>query len=436
MKKLYGIVTKLLFQQFTVHPLIALLLVLEIAMSVGLFASMRSHVSNSEEKIKKYESVHGKKNYFGLREQLNDIDYKYFMRDSGGRYRKTLKLIEEMQACKDFNFSMLRNQFIEINQKYDESFLYGYDEGCANKDGFSIDGKTYYQTKCLQVSKKFFNEFIVSVEAGRAFSDDDYRHSMNDGDEIPVLVGNNFKKHVKLGETLTGFYLNRTFKYKIIGFLSKDSYFFDTGNGGRLVPCENHVIMPAVYLKPDHDSDFDRMRALQLIEGIISTDKSYEELSDIFDSLKRKVGVAKSGFNIFSPDYAENRNGFRIFSTYASMTKQVMARMWLALTALIFLSIFTVSISIRRIINEKRHELSIALMLGAPFRVLAFAVFAVIFAAFALGGVLSFLFALNISFSAFLESLLLMLAMLTISFMVSLLDIKRIDIASAVKGRE
>lgn len=84
----------------------------------------------------------------------------------------------------------------------------------------NIDGNEIYFNG-LAINETTIEKFDLSLLEGRKFSTNEYEDTSN---TLPVILGYNFKKFLKLGDELKIFSENPEQRIKVIGFLKKDSY--------------------------------------------------------------------------------------------------------------------------------------------------------------------------------------------------------------------
>lgn len=417
------------------RKLIVLLLVLEVSICLGLYAGLRTHQLRSKSKVDTYNALHGEKSYFVLREYMNDIDYQLYLKDDGSRYFSLLELVNQLFLSDDFDFVVMRDQHLELTNKVDDRFLLDYESGNGNKDGFSCEGVQYYPLKCLQVSEEFFGEFIVSVESGRAFSSDDYIAPTQRPATIPILLGNGYKDFLPIGSRQSGFYMDQYFSFEVVGLLSKESFFFSR-EANKLVPCENYIIMPAMIPNLTSTTHFDRARILQLAEGLIVTKMPFKQAENALSETKRATNTTHLNIGIADPNPSTDEHNTTIFDTYSSMNDSILIGIALSLANLIWVSVFTISITIRRIINEKRHEIGLLQMLGTPTYAIFAGICITLGAVFIAGWGIAALVNGVSNISLLVEMAAVSTLMLLLSLVAVFAEIMNIDIALAVKGKE
>lgn len=144
--------------------------------------------------------------YLGLQHETNPLE----LADS----------TETLDGFKDI-FSLLQ----ALPYKYYE--LYQQPLDCSADQGTFFDA--YFQeyrdscehAQCVQISENIQADFNLPLMSGRLLRLEDYEHT--NGSVIPVLMGCDYSKTYKIGDTFSGNYLFSPFTFEIVGFLSEGS---------------------------------------------------------------------------------------------------------------------------------------------------------------------------------------------------------------------
>ena len=124
------------------------------------------------------------------------------------------------------------------------------EEGCS-KSEFSLvqassDGKTTSWSQCF-ADKEYFNVFgIPRMESGRFFSDEEFNLTYEGGSVVPIILGYDFKKYCKIGDTFEAFVtyeINESVTVKVIGFIKENETYVDK-NGDKLYSYDRQVVLP------------------------------------------------------------------------------------------------------------------------------------------------------------------------------------------------
>lgn len=104
-------------------------------------------------------------------------------------------------------------------------------------------------------------------------------------------------------------------KFKIIGFVSEDSFFYDNVKKG-MISCGRYIFMP-VFMNLSYD-DVGMMALDQYIQSYIYTHGQYEKVREDVENIIEECGLSTDYIG-FMNDNTSDEN-VDLFSTYASMT--------------------------------------------------------------------------------------------------------------------
>lgn len=106
--------------------------------------------------------------------------------------------------------------------------------------GYDVSHSTPDTYNSLQINNEFIKHFELAVEQGRLFNKQDFFYKNN---VLPIVMGNEYLPYCKLGDKIKVYYLGKNFNCKIVGFLSKESYF---NNGYDLESLDRYILMPSL----------------------------------------------------------------------------------------------------------------------------------------------------------------------------------------------
>jgi len=110
---------------------------------------------------------------------------------------------------------------------------------------FNQNGDSYERLYSYYVDSQYLDYFKVKLSEGEYFNEEDYFY---DGEYIPVLMGDKFKKYYSLGEEFQamdyGFNEPRTFK--IIGFIAPNQYFTPSNAPTEVYSYDTRVLIPYI----------------------------------------------------------------------------------------------------------------------------------------------------------------------------------------------
>ena len=113
------------------------------------------------------------------------------------------------------------------------------------------NGKTYLWNNelCANINTIYIDEDLnkickLSVSDGKTLGNGDFNKESSD--IIPILVGSNFSKYVKLGDDFTTMSGGKKFRYKTVGILKENSEFITSGRHmvSSLESLNDKIVMP------------------------------------------------------------------------------------------------------------------------------------------------------------------------------------------------
>lgn len=136
----------------------------------------------------------------------------------------------------------------------------------------NLKGKKVYVTplKAIQIGKYAFNTYFNKVEDGHGFNNSDFIYESNN--DIPVILGNEYKNYYNLGDIIEVNYLEQNVKLIIIGFFEKD---LSISINGNLYNLDTYICSPHFDIediKDGKDKLFQQRYYLQKNNGYIQLD--------------------------------------------------------------------------------------------------------------------------------------------------------------------
>lgn len=170
---------------------------------------------------------------------FDDTEVEFFSRIDNIQILK--KLYDWETNNKSFDFIVANTQDIgTADNRIPLNYSINYHLG----DTIGEDGIFGFES--LQINKKFIDYFDIKVENGRLFTNEDYRYSNN----IPIIVGNNYKNILNLGDHFEVYFLGEKFVATVIGILNENSYY---NNGYDLESLDSKLILPSFEFLSDED---------------------------------------------------------------------------------------------------------------------------------------------------------------------------------------
>lgn len=192
------------------------------------------------------------------------------------RFRKSEKNMQT--ACSFYNllnneeyiaFLSMFNQPVAVSHfKGSQKFRYAYGTEMSDTGVYEDSGLIVEDIKAFQLNEKAFRFYNLTVSEGQ---EPDWEAINYQGDEIPVLLGSNYKAVYGLGGEIEGLYYFKKIKFKVIGFLESDSAVYYKGEPNCYL--DSYVILPypaKLSTSTGGDFDFMGMLAFSMINGDIA----------------------------------------------------------------------------------------------------------------------------------------------------------------------
>ena len=238
---------------------------------------------------------------FSTGENLSDEQYQELMDEGGSIWSERLKtFLLKLRETDEFAFFSIVDQPIYIYDKeFPEEFLDGYEDPTwdhLEHSLFSLDGRDMAFVKAIQVSEKFFSEYDIRPTAGESFEVEDYNYDL-ETNMVPVLMGSEYTKYYKVGDSLTGEFLTDDTTYIVKGFFEKGTKYWD---GNVFKSLDRLMVLPA-FITED-SLPFAKPHLLQQAQGMIITDKTFDEVQTIYEGFLADAGLAEWDINVFKPN--------------------------------------------------------------------------------------------------------------------------------------
>lgn len=352
MKMIIGEVTESLGQRKT----FTLFIVLQLTLFYFAATALLLHYVQIGEKSEPVESLKTMTDYQLSDSLLEDGDLKRFMRspvflESMKRFYRLLDEDEVVDYVYLFNQSMA----IIPTGKWDEKFLYGYENGRTGKS-FSINDKgPFYAVKAVQMNRQAFDSYAIQTVEGEAFVPNDYIN--REGEAIPVLLGAEYEDIYRPGDRITANYLMKDFELVVKGFLQPDTMVYNTQFPELYL--DRYIVMPAQsFAAPGNDEElsFQQKHYLQLVNGhIFSTQNEFAIRSKV-EELKNISGFRETGL------IGAGKLPLHFMASALQINKQ-----WLAVVAVVIFVVTIITISLLMItkLQDRLRSLSVHLLCGA-----------------------------------------------------------------------
>ena len=178
------------------------------------------------------------------------------------------------------DYYVMTEQPVYIETPFGDKFAYGYDP-------YEADEYSEYFINCYQMNSAAIKGSPMKLHSGRWFKEDEYVVTNN----IPVIVGNNYKEHLNLGDSLSIKYLNKDFNATVVGILEEHSY---TARD-EYTPLENYLVIPAMEynlkITDKEESSFELKMYLHHTNGFIHTDKNVLAVEEQLEEICKAYGI-------------------------------------------------------------------------------------------------------------------------------------------------
>lgn len=311
-----------------------------------------------------------------------------------------IKFKEEdiIDRLKDFDeFITTSNQFtcIKYNNKtmlvedFDKINNFYIKDDTASKE---IQNNTFNRLHALSGNETFFNHFNFEVSEGRNFTEEDFNYI----DTIPVILGNNFLGKFQINDTLK-YYNELEGKIKtlrIIGFLNKDSYFFESTFAPEgLYNLNDYVISPTYDIyncyvdktDPNYESVVRNIYFNNILDTLLVSDKTPLELQKILQDKSDSLNLYNLKVN----------SAKDLLDSYKDMYNTQKKFMLILFFIILFFTSINMITTLTNHIRNRQKEFCVHLMYGATtFDIMK----RILFEVFILLGI-SFIFMIFVNFA-------------------------------------
>ncbi|CCC86236.1 hypothetical protein PPM_p0086 (plasmid) [Paenibacillus polymyxa M1] len=410
----------------------SLLIILQIVIFFALITTLFLQYSNIEKKSDQVNSLKAMNDYQLSDTLLEDQDMKEFTNNP--QFLVIAKTFyNNLNKILDDKYIYLFNQSIAVlpdSKKWDQKFLFGYEDG-IDSPAFRLNNKEpYYATKAVQMNEQAFKNYSIKVNKGAPFSTDDFVNKNNK--DIPILLGSEYEGKYQIGDTITANYLMKDFTLVVKGFIQPNTLVFNAQFPE--IYLDRYIVMPAQEFPApvnEHELSFQRKHYLQLINGhIFSPENEYvvqnklEEIKEISDF--HKIGIL--GAN-------------KLPLTYILSTLEV-SMSWLSLITTVIFVICVLSISILIItkLQDQLKNISVHLISGASMKQVFSYYVAEVISIILLPGILFLMlykFFVDFLFSSYLLLILsCIIGMVLFSVIPILIQFRKLEISKLLKRTE
>ncbi|POZ54485.1 hypothetical protein LYSIN_03820 [Lysinibacillus sphaericus] len=219
----------------------------------------------------------------------------------GEREIEFFKDVKNYDILNDFNNGVFKNskvvfynavsQPIGLKQYPSDKKFSAYYEWGATNDIYEYEGALYQTTKSIQITKSVFDYNVVELVEGQPFDDSAYVYIAGKN-EIPVILGSDYRQYFKLNDQLELQYYYEKFVGRVVGFAKENAFIFTNYDPQQVL--NRYILLPSMSLseqpskllqKTEVDEIFFRALLLSNIGGHLMTNLNAlevrKEIADI-----------------------------------------------------------------------------------------------------------------------------------------------------------
>lgn len=340
------------------HPILVCIMIVQVAIVLSLAGLMTEDGKRLETNAEAYAETYGNKYYYTVNEGTTDLFYyTYLEKENEEGFHTLNRMKQAFYEESSFRYISIAHQPVDLwGKEMNHKFLYGYESGEYESSISEEEDTTRYFIKSLQVSEDFFDEFDIKVEKGNGFKESDYVYKR--GKPIPVILGSDYEGSLQIGDTLEGEYLFEKTEFKVVGMLSKQSFYYDTLSES-LESTARYMIIPVQ--ESEQATEHAKIMNLQQIAGVIISEQEYLKVKEQVDKLIEEEKAEDFGVYIKEPE----DGAASILDDYSSMTKEVEKQFMVILgITLLFVCLSTIY-TLYGFMKEERERYGIEMLCGA-----------------------------------------------------------------------
>ena len=215
---------------------------------IAINIALTNYIKANEQKIAMQESYENKRFYKIMINGSEEVVNQFF---NGDNVEKIKKLFEQLNSDKMFEYRYTTENGIEFyNDKidYNKSMFPAYPQQCV--DGYEMGAPevqdNYLRLKGFYVDRLFNTEKYVALDSGKWFEDDDFVIADTQNMTLPVIMGSEYRDYYQIGDKLENAHIGtgEDITLYVIGFLKKNSYFYDNNNDKCML--NRYLLVPSV----------------------------------------------------------------------------------------------------------------------------------------------------------------------------------------------
>lgn len=241
-----------------------------------LFSAANVRIEGAQEKVDKHF-------YYLIDTGDDDGTFERYLHNTEDDFQKLNNFYQELLKQERFLFTSVSSQPLTVRDSGEipRKFYLDYDSG-SEQDPYPLKDGYYIGVNAVQLSQCAFQEFDLNISEGRTFTAEDY--ILREGKNVPVLLGNEYKSVLDIGDTLYGMHSGGRMIFEVIGFLELDTI---GPVGMSFDSLDRYVILPA-YTKFDLPSNamdgYPKFVLSQMVNGAIVT-KQPMEVKEYIDGI-------------------------------------------------------------------------------------------------------------------------------------------------------
>ena len=362
-----------IWTSFKKEPFVSFLFILLIAVTAFILFTSSFEVKFASDELSSVNNTYTHYFFYRFQPILDpEVVMQFVMAsDKDGMASKVDFAIEDMRNIDGLH--------IVIN-KCGGGDLYVYDqlldwdeEGCSESE-FSLvyrspDGKRTFWHQVF-ADKAYFDVFgKPRLDSGRFFTDDEFKLTYEEGSVVPVVLGYDFKKYCKIGDTFKANVMlgsEDLVTIEVVGFAADGNVYLDV-NGSTLYSMNRVVILPMKYLRLEQcpKSMYQELGECSVMFGtnlhylmlLVEKERRTEVLEQMNEVLKKHGLEEKLYFIKPNTDTVSIANNYK---------ENMNIRLWLTYITVLFAFVSVVLMTVNRISSNIRNY-AVHLISGGTF---------------------------------------------------------------------
>ena len=227
------------------------------------------------------------------------------------------------------------------------------------------DRREYAYINSLSVNKNALNAFNVELESGRYFEESEY--SELEEDILPVVLGYNYKKIFKVGDTIEYVFVNDIRKAKVVGILKEDETIptdYTNIYMGRSVNAKNYDLNGIMLIPYGENIPMNRLDISNvfwynfvILDSKLEDTKKDDILNEIEEKIEDTIEI-KYNRKSYDKEITAELDKYKELKESYSLT---------AVVAIVF-SAITMIVSMLNSIKKRKREFGIYISSGATMK--------------------------------------------------------------------